>query len=65
MCSCGCYPVFCSSIYQNMQVRDLLGAMVLAPKEDMHNSNVQNQEPLLEMRLTMKEQIHGEIVKEL
>jgi hypothetical protein len=38
-----------------MQVRDLLGAMVLAPKEDMHNSNVQNQEPLLEMRLTMKE----------
>jgi hypothetical protein len=34
-----------------MQVRDLFGAMVLAPKEDVHNSNVQNQEPLLEMRL--------------
>jgi hypothetical protein len=35
-----------------MQVRFLFGAMVLAPKEeDVHNSNVQNQEPLLEMRL--------------
>jgi hypothetical protein len=38
-----------------MQVRDLLGALALAPKEDMHNFNVQNKKPLLDMRLTMKE----------